>query len=73
MMRLIRAILGTSRREAASFAELKQHRDEQAVAMQAVAMKVAALEKGAARMVRECRHTEDAAAELMARLREDLE
>ncbi len=71
MMRLIRTLMGKSHREAAAAEELEQHRAEHAVAMEAVAMKVAAMEIGAERMVRECRKTEEAAAELLARLRED--
>ena len=73
MMRLIRTLMGKSHREAAAADDLAQHRAEQAVAMKAVDMKVAALEVGAERMVRECRKTEEAAAELMARLRGDLD
>ena len=72
-MRLIRTLLGRSRREHAASTELEEHRRTQAVAMQAVNLKVAALETGADRLARECRKTQEAAAELMARLREDLE
>lgn len=73
MMRLIRALTGRSRREAAARDEMDQYRADHAVAMQAIQLKAAALKTGAERIVREGRKTEEAAAELMARLREDLE
>lgn len=73
MMRVIRALLGCSRREAEAMAERNVHRREQALAMQAVKMKVRALESGAARLTQQSIRTQEAASELMARLREDLE
>ena len=71
MMRVIRALLGLSRREAKAGSEAEEHRAEHAVAMQAVNMKVAAMERGADRLSDDCRRTEEAARILLARLRED--
>lgn len=73
MMRVMRAIFGQSRRMADLDAEVAEHRAEHEIAMQAVAMKVAALEAGAQRIEKDSRKAKDAAGLLMARLREDLE
>ncbi|WP_191569189.1 hypothetical protein [Paracoccus yeei] len=73
MMRILRALTGKSRRMADLNAAKVEHEAEYALAMQAVNMKVAALESGAQRIVRDSRRAEEAARILMARLREDLE
>ena len=73
MMRIVRAIFGKSRRMADMDAEVAEHRAEQEIAMQAVAMKVAALEAGAERIKNDSRKAKDAAWQLVSRLREDLE
>lgn len=71
MMRLIRTLIGMSRREAEASAERDQHRDDHKTAMKAVHMKVAAMKIGVERMEREKFRTEEAAAAMLARLRED--
>lgn len=71
-MRIIRTLLGKSRREASACLDREKYREEQSIAMQAVHMKVAALATGADRIVRESRKTTEVAADLMARLRKDL-
>lgn len=73
MMRVVRAIFGKSRRMADLDAEVADHRAEHEIAMQAVAMKVAALEAGAERIKNDSRKAKDAAWLLVSRLREDLE
>lgn len=71
MMRVIRALLGLSRRDADAGAQADEHRAEHAMAMRAVNMKVAAMERGADRLSDDSRKTEEAARILLARLRED--
>lgn len=73
IVRAIRSVFGASKREAAATAEREEHRQSQALAMMAVNLKVRALEKGAERMNRDCRRAEEAAAELMHRIREDFQ
>lgn len=72
MMRVIRCLLGKSRRANAAKAEMEEHRESQAIAMMAVDLKVNALREGAQRVVREGIKTEEAASLLMSRLKEDL-
>lgn len=69
MKRLIDALFGRTGANIA--AEADQHRAEHEQAMQAVQMKVDALQTGADRVTRESRKTEEAAAAMLARLRED--
>lgn len=73
MWRVIRSMLGRSRRDAIAADEAARHRSEQEGAMRAVQMKVEALQTGADRMVEEGQKTEEAAAALvlLSRLRED--
>ena len=73
MMRVIRALLGCSRRDAQAACDVERDRAEQEVAMKAVQMKVDALQAGADQRVKEGRKTEEAAAALvlLAKLRED--
>lgn len=66
---LIRALRGCPRHDHLH-AERDQHREEQDTAMRAVHMKVEAMKVGAERMESERRRTEAAAA-MLARLRED--
>lgn len=73
IVRAIRSVFGASKREAAATAEREEHRQSQAVAMMAVNLKVRALEQGAERLNRDCRKAEEAAAQLMAWLREDFQ
>lgn len=69
MKRLLLALLGHSSADIAADAE--RHRTEHEQAMQAVQMKVDALQVGADRVTRESRRTTEAAAAMLARLRED--
>ena len=71
ILRVIRALLGRSRRDARAAAEADQNSAEHAAAMRAVWKKVDALKAGADRMKEERRKTEDAAALMLARLQED--
>lgn len=72
MMRVLRALFGKSQRQAVARAELHQHKADQGVAMAAINLKVDAMKTGATRITRESARTQEAAAVLMARLREDL-
>lgn len=69
--RVIRALLGRSRRDAQAAAEASRDQAEHATAMEAVNMKVQALEVGARRMDEERRKTEVAAHRMLTRLQED--
>lgn len=69
MKRLLLALMGLSAVKPNHDAD--QHRIEHEQAMQAVQMKVDALQTGADRISRESRRTEDAAAALLSRLRQD--
>jgi len=66
-------MFGKSKREAAAVEELAEHRQSQAVALMTINMKVLALEKGAERINRDYRRTEEAAAQLTDRLRKDFQ
>lgn len=70
--RAIRSILGCSKKEANARAEMELHRQAHAIQMEAVTMKVRALEQGAERLVDESRKAREAAGELMRRVREDI-
>lgn len=71
ILRVIRALLGKSRRDALARAEADQHREEHEAHMRAVHMKVEALQSGAERMKEERRKTEAAAHALLVRLQQD--
>lgn len=71
ILRVIRALLGRSRRDAQAAAEADKNSVEHAAAMHAVWMKVDAMKTGADRMKEERRKTDDAAATMLARLQED--
>lgn len=69
MMRLFLALMGLSARDQGE--EADKHRAERDIAMQAVQMKVDALQTGADRLTVESRRTEAAAAALLSRLKQD--
>lgn len=70
-MRFLQLLWPRARDRAEAAAEAEQHRADHQIAMQAVQMKVDALKTGAARIERDSRKTEAAAAALLARLRQD--
>lgn len=71
--RVVRAVLGQSRRMAEMDEEMARHKESHDIAMMAAGMKVEAIQKAAEQLTQESAQIESAAARLMDRLQEDLE
>lgn len=71
ILRVIRALMGRSRRDALARAEADQHREEHEQHMRAVQLKVDALHAGAMRMAEERDKTQAAAHAMLVRLQQD--
>ena len=71
--RVVRAVLGQSRRMAEMDAEMARHKESHDIAMMAAGMKVEAIQKAAEQLTQESAQIESAAARLMDRLQDDLE